>query len=1115
MHNDGFARIINAPYSGTNVIFNPKVIWYCGKYTPNNKTKKSFNVQGDSNLVMYVAEAHNRVLWASNTANRGGSRLVLENNGNLVYYHSNGGIVWQSNSGSRMFNFNPDKNKNTDTIYSNQNILEDEYIMSKNKLNLFHVDDDGYARAFGFPSVQNNLSNIPEHLTYWACGTGTGSRHLKHFEVQGDSNLVLYTDNGNKHNVLWSSSTVNKGGVRFVLEDNRNLVFYHSNGGIVWQSGTAMIGPTVPEGTSLKCRDKSKIAKDNNPVYRWSYNQLMHYPDQNIARSWDPNWEKFAWYDCTNNAVSTDAMTYRPNDGDIIKCINASNNDSNNDDSNKLYAYNKSNNQLTYYPIITDNILRQYNNYTSSTVWNNTMVTTRNCSQYDPNRLELKTLQPLNTSTPDGTSLMCDKDTNSIFRYISNSDSLFHYNSTEIAYTWDANWMNYKLYDCSRIRNNNSGANYNVMTAKPSTGSILKCSDDNNYYRYSESGNSTSLFKYDTPAIAKQYSVFQILQGPELDIAIGKTNFAVQPNYDTIHPVCYTFRFECCIQGNSKTTRNIFNSSPDNPLPIGSINCRPAVYITGDDLPPANRIKITHSTTKNSDSYIISNFKATPGVWFTVTFIVNNRSMFTYFGNENEDKKKDKIFSNGTNFTWATGDKKWTWNASNIKTDGYVKVRNVFFWKFAMALHVPETFDPIEITDELNPYTHKPTGNKEYTTALPPPTNCKLFSNERQPFIPSQNINSTSIKDGTTLKCKNRSDKYRYDAEKNKIFKYPDDTIAESWDPKHANYKLYDCANFLDDVGIMDKKPIENDLIKCTDDQKSYRYVNDTNTLEWYMNDNIIKQYNPDLLNNQQLSRNCNQFKKDRTTFYPTQKLGPSTTSLHEGTPLKCNNKPEIYRYNSRYDILMKYPSEIIANTWDTTAWKGFYSYDCSQSYITNNIMNERPKQDTVIKCFSETDPSQENNKFYYTYNYEDNSLKPYPSIDSIQRSFPKWDINNIKKNDCRQYYIREPAFYKGPNGTLEESNIDLSNYDKCNKLPYSPTRIENRSLIRDGENILLYTDPYCKNIFTNIEGNKQKDKAVNITYTPTNAMGIYLEENNPTHYKIVSDDEYYAQYPN
>ena len=1007
---------------------------------------------------------------------------------------------------------------------------------------------------------------------------------------------------------------------------------------------------TAPEGSSVKCYEKNP-----ETVYRWANGKLFGYPTQDIANSWDPSWNSGKTYAC-GTIDSSISMTKKPATGEVIKCT---------DNADKFYSYKD--NKLTYYPEISDTILKQYGGY-SGPEWNSTMVRNENCEQYNSTRDTLNPNIPLNTDTPDGTSLKCyNQEPGTVLMYAKENDTLMYIPTAEIGFTWKLDWFKTKLYDCSRIWGNRQ-----KMTQKPSDGSIVKCSDDNQYYRYAADNNN--LILYETSAIAKQYSTYQTIESTEINIATAnKIPFAINPTIDMTKPPTYTFSFECCIEKTSGGLRNIMNHGA-NDTPTNSDGRRPYVSITGGDYPPANRIQITHASDGNDSGDIVadtSTFVATPGQWFTITFIVNRAAKLTYFNGN-----KDKHINYGSNFNWGvknTGG--WYWSFFGPSNDGFIKIRNARFWTFAMALDVPTTFNPIDVTDEINPYTSKPTGNQVITTSLPNAINCKAFTRKRSQiietaeinvalgkraftvtptvdmtkrpsytfsfecciektsgglrnimnhgkidtpvadtitgdtrrpsiaitpqnsinivhasdiypnanmvsnfiatngvwftvkfivnnnemltyfngikdksvidaglfnwgaknagdwnwggvindgfvkirnavfsdfdtnatkFIPTIPIASTTIKDGDSLKC-STSIVYRYNQDNNKLFGYPTAEIANSWDKNWSNYKSYNCENNASSTANMELRPINNAVIKCNNDQKSYRYISDTNSLEWYMNDTIIKQYDTNW-NGENISRNCDQFKTSRPTFVPTQKLD-NINRIADGTPVKCNNTSEIYRYNDQYNMLMKYPNETIANTWDSKAYSGFYSYDCNLTKGTKDI-DIKPLNNSVVKCINNPGESISiaNPNLYYIYDSESNTLRPKSTIESIQSEFPSWKSSDLKTMDCKPFTIRDSTFYDGPGATLSNYKVDISG---CVPLPKQPSDVATRSLVRNGENIVLYTDEACKNIYKTDNGEKGKDQAIDIAYSGTNAFGEILKESNPSHYKVVSSDEY------
>lgn len=63
----------------------------------NGKGGSRLVLQGDSNLVLYTSD--NRPVWASNTVGKGAAYLIMRNDGNLVLATSSGTVVWQTGTG--------------------------------------------------------------------------------------------------------------------------------------------------------------------------------------------------------------------------------------------------------------------------------------------------------------------------------------------------------------------------------------------------------------------------------------------------------------------------------------------------------------------------------------------------------------------------------------------------------------------------------------------------------------------------------------------------------------------------------------------------------------------------------------------------------------------------------------------------------------------------------------------------------------------------------------------------------------------------------------------------------------------------------------------------------
>jgi hypothetical protein len=62
------------------------------------------SLQGDGNFVVYRV-GNNTPLWSSNTSGKGGVKLIMQGDGNLVLYTSSNKPVWATNTGGKGASF--------------------------------------------------------------------------------------------------------------------------------------------------------------------------------------------------------------------------------------------------------------------------------------------------------------------------------------------------------------------------------------------------------------------------------------------------------------------------------------------------------------------------------------------------------------------------------------------------------------------------------------------------------------------------------------------------------------------------------------------------------------------------------------------------------------------------------------------------------------------------------------------------------------------------------------------------------------------------------------------------------------------------------------------------
>ena len=172
----------------------------------------------------------------------------------------------------------------------------------------------------------------------------------------------------------------------------------------------------------------------------------------------------------------------------------------------------------------------------------------------------------------------------------------------------------------------------------------------------------------------------QAIQAAEAEISTAPPTFTPPTGIDT-SKVSYSMTMDVLIAQAGPSWRNIMNN--------GAHDCcdattrRPAVFITGTDVAPANRIHIVHGATQDNNKNIITSFAATPGTYFNLTWVVDNGTLTTYINGT-----KDSAGSTSATFNWGTPvQNAWNWNqylkeytTRTQNTAGSVKVKNVYWF---------------------------------------------------------------------------------------------------------------------------------------------------------------------------------------------------------------------------------------------------------------------------------------------------------------------------------------------------------------------------------------------------------------------------------------------------
>jgi hypothetical protein len=163
-------------------------------------------MQEDGNLLLN--NAFGRVVWASHTAGYKNAKLMIQNDGNLVIYNERGLPVWA-------------KGMLKDNLSSDEKLLANEFIRSRNGKYTLRMQGDGNL------VVQDNQGNV-----FWS--SDTGGSGAAECVLQGDGNLLLKDRNGR---LVWATNTDGHSNATLLIQDDGNVVLYKERGLPFWSNG--------------------------------------------------------------------------------------------------------------------------------------------------------------------------------------------------------------------------------------------------------------------------------------------------------------------------------------------------------------------------------------------------------------------------------------------------------------------------------------------------------------------------------------------------------------------------------------------------------------------------------------------------------------------------------------------------------------------------------------------------------------------------------------------------------------------------------------------------------------------------------------------------------------
>ncbi len=198
----------------------------------------------------------------------------------------------------------------------------------------------------------------------------------------------------------------------------------------------------ISEGQSCIC------VEDPSKIYRYMNGELHHYPTSEIAYSWDPDWREALTIDCngipigwpmdimipTGSPVSTTEFysysTLHISEGQAVQCDG---------DTTSLFRWEFGQ-------------LREYENVFIANSWdpnyNDYIVVDCTGLSFGPPML-LNSQVTSMIYVAEGTTIQCDGDFGKLYRWT--NFVLRLYPNTSVAETWNENWREYILVDCSKL----------------------------------------------------------------------------------------------------------------------------------------------------------------------------------------------------------------------------------------------------------------------------------------------------------------------------------------------------------------------------------------------------------------------------------------------------------------------------------------------------------------------------------------------------------------------------------------------------------------------------------------------------------------------------------------
>lgn len=189
--------------------------------------------------------------------------------------------------------------------------------------------------------------------------------------------------------------------------------------------------PTIPPNISVRTTHDCRTGA----VYYYDGKYLHKYPSSEVALQWDLNYTNALAWDCANIPVGEDAVPHLPKNNSIIGCLSMS--------TIELFYYN-------------DMIIRPFSNRDADMIsaidpnWKSNLVLWNCRLFYMGPTMTLDGVYPkLVGRIKQSVRLLSDYKSGNVYYY--DGRILHKYPTDEIAKSWDVNYKNATVYDCSNI----------------------------------------------------------------------------------------------------------------------------------------------------------------------------------------------------------------------------------------------------------------------------------------------------------------------------------------------------------------------------------------------------------------------------------------------------------------------------------------------------------------------------------------------------------------------------------------------------------------------------------------------------------------------------------------